>query len=145
MADTVFDLLDRAGTIEQLEPSAENEKKRKEILDKFSEILQQNDKDTIDRIRGPANETLVQKLCDETLSSFMEKLFSFGTPDVRHRRANTVGYENDSDYPLLIAATKGDAKTLRLLINNGADISKAISNQNENSNEVIIRWFPIRL
>ena len=94
-------------------------------------ILKETDEIRLDALRGPCNETLLQKLCDENLNKFVEALFKAGTSETNTYRSNSVGSVNDSDFPLLKAAINGNVKILELLIKNGADISKAISKQNE--------------
>ena len=131
MNDLIIELIDEAGTIKELEESEKNIQRRAELVAKFTSILKQTSEINIDDIRGTAGETLLQKLCDETLSNYIEILFDDGTPETNSRRANAVGFEGDSDYPILKATSNGDANTLKLLIAHGADITKAITHQNE--------------
>ena len=131
MDESVFDLIDEAGTIKELDPSVGNRKRLKELANQFEAMLKTTDEFTIDDLRGSAGETLLQKLCDETLDNFVDILFQNGSSETNIRRANSVGFPTDSDFPLLKAAVNGDVKTLELLLRNGADISKAISKQKE--------------
>ena len=131
MNDLIIELIDEAGTIKELDPSFENTLRLADIKGKFETILKKTDEATLDALRGPCNETLLQKLCDENLDKFVETLFQAGTSEANTYRSNSVGYDKDFDFPLLKAAINGDVKIMELLIKNGADISKAISKQNE--------------
>ena len=132
MDESIFDLIDDAGTIITLRPSVENTRKFEEIANKFESYLKNLNDETIDALTGPENKTLLQKLCDQNLDRFVAILFQNGTLETNCHRANAICSNGDSEFPLLKAAINGDVKILELLIKNGADISKAISKQNEN-------------
>merc|ERR1712228_621086 len=97
-------------TIKELDPSLGNRKRFIELTDRFEDLLRQTDALIIDGLRGSAGETLLQKLCDENLDKFIDVLFENGSPEINSRRANAVGFETDSDFPLLKAAHNGDVK-----------------------------------
>ena len=131
MDESIFDLIDDAGTIITLRSSVENIRKLEDITNKFESNLKSLNDGAINALIGTENKTLLQKLCDQNLDRFVAILFKNGTLEANCHRANAICPNGDSEFPLLKAAINGDAKILELLIKNGADISKAISKQNE--------------
>ena len=139
MEDSIFSIIDEAGTIRELPTTQENIQKMMELLGRFTHMLSENDEDTIDSLKGPRGETILQKLCTKTLDEFVEALFSVGTREVNTRRANEVTLKNKFDYPVLKAALHGDVNTLKLLMENGANVANAISYKNETILHLILK------
>jgi len=57
MDESIFDLIDDAGTIITLRPSVENTRKFEEIANKFESYLKNLNDETIDALTGPENKT----------------------------------------------------------------------------------------
>ena len=130
MANSIVSIIEKAGAIPK-PYSNENTQKMCEFLLEFRQMISENDENGIDALKGSRGETILQKLCSKSLYEFVKVLFEAGTCEANARRANEVTSDTDFEYPLLTAGINGDVETLKLLLDNGANIAPTISENNE--------------
>ena len=119
--------------IKRTQLEGENKQRRGELLHEFNLILNVVPKEKINALNGSDGDTLLQSLCDFKLPDFVNALFNQNSD-----LAVDLTSEQNTNRPILIAAYRGDAETLKILFTHNANVSNAIYNENE-TNETILQ------
>ena len=118
--------------VKRAQLDADDELKRLRLFGEFQVILSKVPKDIINTLKFPDGDTLLQSLCDFQLLEFVELLFK-NDPELDPNSAS----QDNHNQPILISAYRGDSRTMKLLLNQNANISHAIYNENQ-TNETIL-------
>ena len=118
--------------VKRAQLDADDELKRLRLFGEFQVILSKVPKDIINTLKFADGDTLLQSLCDFQLLEFVELLFK-NDPELDPNSAS----QDNHNQPILISAYRGDSRTMKLLLNQNANISHAIYNENQ-TNETIL-------